>query len=439
MKMEFTYDDFVNHYADDPSWLPLMPLEPWKCVDQSKFPSDAETIDLNIRKTMDALEKRMGGEYYSKFRRAQALSQGYGQKVFPAYGLLFLDVACEDWLSLVDFHKGFGRDHSVHQPLTAYIVSKLLGGGVPEKAFQISGVSILNKALDAITTGVDAKYLLDRLQHYDAGSPLLQGNSNRELWKQVFYQTAIITAMYHDLGYPWQFIERMHDFLKDDILLCGRLNLDDDPARINPVVNKYIDEHQEQLMFRPFYDYGRGGLTSANINRKVFEESLHSSHGVPGALAYWAYNNAFRLADGISTAGLIAFCQEWSSMAILNHDMLKAYKRGGSGYARLDFNADPLSFIIALADTLEDFNRPNATIKADDSINGCGIAYSFPSLSVELEETGGDAELRYQIVPEQKETQEKYKSDDQRDLFNQPNGYFSLPSIGLRSLTIKCK
>ena len=323
MKMEFTYDDFVNHYADDPSWLPLMPLEPWKCVDQSKFPSDAETIDLNIRKTMDALEKRMGGEDYSKFRRAQALSQGYGQKVFPAYGLLFLDVACEDWLSLVDFHKGFGRDHSVHQPLTAYIVSKLLGGGVPEKAFQISGVSILNKALDAITTGVDAKYLLDRLQHYDAGSPLLQGNSNRELWKQVFYQTAIITAMYHDLGYPWQFIERMHDFLKDDILLCGRLNLDDDPARINPVVNKYIDEHQEQLMFRPFYDYGRGGLTSANINRKVFEESLHSSHGVPGALAYWAYNNAFRLADGISTAGLIAFCQEWSSMAILNHDMFK--------------------------------------------------------------------------------------------------------------------
>ena len=433
MKMEFTYQDFLDNYYGTPLLLPIAPLEPKRCIDQGKFPVTEEEINFKIKTTKDALTERMGGEYFSKFDRARTLSLGYANSVFPAYRMLHLDLACEDWLSLVDFHKGFGRDHSVHQPLTAYIICKLLGGGKENAGFEICGETLMKKALDAFND-IGCQYLRDRLAFYDPASPLLQGDRN--LWRIVFYQTAIITAMYHDLGYPWQFIERMHDFLKDDILLCGRLKYDKHGA-VNPIVSSYISAHKDELMFRPFYDYGKGGRTTAHISEKVFEKYLHESHGLPGALAYWAYNDEYHTDAGERTAGLIKFCREWSCLAILMHDMQKAYAQPGSGFARLDFKTDPLSFVISLADTLEDFNRPNATIKADAGI-GCKISYSFPSLSVELEENRGVAELKYSIVPDEIENQEKFKRDDQRNLFN-AGGYFDLASIGLTSLKIECK
>ncbi len=441
MRMEFSYQNFLDNYAADESWLPNGPLEPWKCIDQGVFPTDGVAVDKLVEDTKKAFTERLGGLYYEKFDRARTLSLGFGSKMFPAYQFLFYDIACEDWLSLVDFHKGFGRDHSVHQPLTAYIVSKLLGRGNPNDGFFIGDESLLNKALDAVIGEPDSQYLRDRLVFYDNKSPLLQGN--RELWRQVFYQTAIITAMYHDLGYPWQFIGQMHDTLKDDILFFGRLSYADPDKNaknnsiINPTVDNYIRTHHDELMFRPFYNYGKGGLTKADINKKVFEKYLHKSHGVPGALAYWIYNDAYRTMEGVTTAGLIKFCQEWSCMAILMHDMQKAYAQAGSGFAKLDFKTDPLSFIIALADTLEDFNRPNANIVPTG--NGCEITYSFPSLAVDLLEDNGEAEILYTVVEEKRGEQEYFKSKDQTNLFNQPAGYFDLDSVGLKSLTIKCK
>jgi len=434
MNMEFTYQDFLDNYYDNPSLKPTTPLEPHRCIDRGNFPESEEAINKKIETTKKALEQRMGGEYFSKYDRARTLSLGYASTVFPAYSMLYLDIACEDWLSLVDFHKGFGRDHSVHQPLTAYIVSKLLGEGKENAGFEIGGETLMKKALDAINDA-GCQYLRDRLAFYDSASPLLQGN--RDLWRIVFYQTAIITAMYHDLGYPWQFVERMHDFLKDDILLCGRLKYDEQGA-VNPILSNYIATHKDELMFRPFYDYGKGGLTTAHINEKVFEKYLHESHGVPGALAYWAYNDEYHTNAGEQTAGMIKFFQEWTSLAILMHDMQKAYAQQGSGFARLDFKSDPLSFIIALADTLEDFNRPNATINADETGMGCRISYSFPSLSVELIENGGVGMLKFAVVEEERANQEKYKRNDQRNLFDD-GGYFDLASVGLTSLKISVK
>ena len=319
----------------------------------------------------------------------------------------------------------------------------MLGRGNPNDAFCIGGESLLNKALDAIIDEPDSQYLRDRLAFYDNNSPLLQGK--RELWRQVFYQTAIITAMYHDLGYPWQFIEQMHETLKDDILLCGRLSYADpdkdtnNNGIINPAVDSYIGTHHDELMFRPFYNYGKEGFTTADINKKVFEKYLHKSHGVPGALAYWIYSDTYRTTAGVTTAGLIKFCQEWSCLAILMHDMQKAYAQAGSGFAKLDFKTDPLSYIIALADTLEDFNRPNASITPTENGKGCEITYSFPSLAVDLVEVNGVAEILYTVVEEKRGEQEYYKSKDQKNLFDQPSGYFDLGSIGLKSLTIRCK
>lgn len=428
MKMSFTYDDFIANYIHSEAMRPINLYKPVEILDYVSF-SEALAdygIDERIRKTHKELGKRMGEEYYSKFERVQTRATEIGSLVFPAYKMLFLDITCEDWLSLVDFHKGFNRDHSIHQPLTAYIVCKLLGGGKSQDAFKIGGQSILDKAVDVIMNGAETRYLIERLRSFDPNSVLLQLD-DPTLWRKVFYQTAIITAMYHDMGYPWQFMEGMHKTLDDEGVINGKLR------KGHPIIEEYIDHHNDELMFRPFYDYGRGGKTIADINRPMFEDALHKSHGLPGAIAFDVYNKKYRSDVNTEKSGLIKFCQEWSCLAILMHDMEKAYAKGQGPCPQLDFNVDPLSYIIALADTLEDFNRPSA--KIDPTGSGCKIDYTFPSLNVELEEDQGRAIIRYSVVAANKEKQEKFKTEDQSKLFDQP-GYFNLLSIGLNQMEI---
>lgn len=429
--MTFTYDDFIANYFSSEAMNPSPIYLPVEILDHVKFSKVLADygIDKRIRTTYEELAKRMGDEYYSKFERVQTRASEIGSLVFPAYKMLFLDITCEDWLSLLDFHKGFSRDHSIHQPLTAYIVCKMLGGGKPNEAFKIGGQSILDKAVDVVMNRAEASFLKVRLSDHDPNSVLLQQN-DPSLWCKVFYQTAIITAMYHDMGYPWQFMEAMHNSLDDAGLLCGRLKDDAD------AIGEYIRDHNKELMFRPFYDYGRGGKTISDINTDMFIKALHSSHGLPGALAFDMYNKKYLANVVTDKSGLIKFCQEWICLAILMHDMEKAYSKGHGPCPQLDFNVDPLSYIIALADTLEDFNRPNATIKPSEK--GCTIDYTFPSLNVELEENQGDAFIRYGVVQENKEKQDELKYKDQRKLFDQPDGYFNLSSIGLQSVTIQC-
>lgn len=427
MKMEFTYDDFIKNYLHSEVLKPIAPLRPVEILDQVTFSEALESygIDKRIRNTFSELERRMGEEYFSKFERVQTRASEIGALVFPPYKMLFLDITCEDWLSLVDFHKGFNRDHSIHQPLTAYIVSKILGGGNPNKAFKMGDKSILEMAVEVITTSTNADYLLQRLATYDPDSILL--TLDKALWTRVFYQTAIITAMYHDMGYPWQFIERMHDTLDDKGSLCGKL------ADGDTRVKEFIEKHKDELLLLPFYDYGRGPL----INEQLFEKALHSTHGLPGAIAFDSYNKKYRSDQKTENSELIKFCQEWCCLAIMMHDMGGIYGKNKNVFPRLDFSVDPLSFIIALADTLEDFNRPNAIVKPTEK--GCSIEYSFPSLSVDLEEDKGKGVITYQVVAENKDKQEKFKKEDQIKLFDPSDGYFNLASIGLNEMIIQCK
>ena len=173
MKMKFSYDDFRENYLHSDALMPLSPLKPLEIIDMGKYDKalDDWGIERRIRKTFDELERRLGSKYFSEFERVQTKVKEYGSFMFPLYKILFLDIACEDWLSLVDFHKGFSRDHSVHQPLTAYIVCKLLGGGDIAESFQIQDASLLDKALDVIIDGQGTKYLRDRLAFYDSLFP----------------------------------------------------------------------------------------------------------------------------------------------------------------------------------------------------------------------------------------------------------------------------
>ena len=75
----------------------------------------------------------------------------YSQLAIPAYRFILPEVLADDWLATVGWHK-FNRDHVLHQPLTAYIVLKLLtGGGDAGQAFMVDdGVSLLDACVNEI-------------------------------------------------------------------------------------------------------------------------------------------------------------------------------------------------------------------------------------------------------------------------------------------------
>lgn len=410
--------------------MPTSPLQPKLIVDSAKFTKDLEEYDIKnrIHNTYKNLQLRLGDDYYQKFYSFQSKAIEIGIEVFPAYQMIFLDVTCEDWLSLLDFHKNFSRDHSVHQPLTAYIVCKLLGGGDPDKSFKIGGKSILEMATDALIDSSNVNYFYQRCKYFNFDYQ--QVFQDKKYLMSLSYQIAIITAMYHDIGYPWQFIERLHDSLDDrnkqsGYILCGERN-----------INDYIKEHKNDLMFQPFYEYGNASEQDDEDIKKIFEDALYKTHGLPGALVFYSYNNYYNSSNKIGNSELIKFCQEWISLGIMMHDMVDIYEKHNT-FPRLDFKVDPLSFIISLADTLEDFNRPNANIIPNTK--GCKIDYSFPTLSVDLEETDGNGIITYTVDAKSKSQQDIFKLKDQKRLFDINDGFFNLQSIGLTSMTIKNK
>ena len=97
----------------------------------------------NLDDCFRELYKRVGRDYYWKVYPIQYQTLNYAQMSFPAYKFILPEVIADDWLAIVDWHK-FQRDHALHQPLTAYIVLKILTGGKnSSKALKINGETLL--------------------------------------------------------------------------------------------------------------------------------------------------------------------------------------------------------------------------------------------------------------------------------------------------------
>lgn len=439
MEMSFSYDDYAQYYADSELLRPKY-LDP-KSIVTAVFDKDEEH-ETFLRNQMN---DRLGDGYFQKLKKSQDALYEYCKSVFPAYSFLYRDIITEDWLAIVDIHKDYSRDHSIHQPLTAYVVSKLLGGGSPEEAFHIAGKSLLDLAVEAIVSRPETNYLRNRLSALNPHSPLLK-DYNRRYWYPFVYYVAIQAALFHDIGYPWQFISNLHNSMQDDsFILSPRLN-PESLLNIGKVVFNYDgiqglkQQYREQIVFYPFYDYGLNSKTLLDSPNDIIREALLTTHGLPGALAYLYYQQKYTQAKKVSDRDLI-FAQEWAALAILMHDMKEIYVKHSADFSRLNFNVDPLSCILTLADTLEDFDRPKAFFskptKSDYQPNTVLINYSFPTREVSIKEDNGQLSISFMQVGSDDfiEKQSKRKKNEEDGLFNPSHGYFDLSSLGLTEVT----
>ncbi len=386
------------------------------------------------------LHKRVGNEYYWKVYPSQTRSLNYSQSAFPAYKFILPEILADDWLAIVDWHK-FQRDHALHQPLTAYIVLKLLGNGNSTEAFKINKKSLLDICIDTILswegTAYLKKYLIEcNLLDYDDNDIWLGNNPrSKELWKALFVEAAYLAALFHDLGYPWQYIN----------ILANKLEYTDGRQETpSQNVDHIIKLFSKRLFFCPFNGYRlfdrNAPSTWFDDLKNLVSKAFRDTHGLPGAIGFLYFNDAVRDYPGKKNHIIRQFCVEWAAMAIMMHDMGKIYwgmnntkTPPENTQLRLDFNVDPLSCIIALADVLEDFERP--VVKFSDMSNSSKANYEVACKETILSWDDSILDIEYKMSSlDYAKSKITFLEKERKEYFDSQFGYIDLSSLGIEDV-----
>ena len=381
--------------------------------------------DERIDSTLTRLSERVTEDYYLKVHPVQLAAQTYARKVFPTYRFIQSDTIVDDWLSTVDFHsEKKTRDHSLHQTLTAYIVSQILGQGDCKKGLLLpNGKTMLEQCAEQLLQEPEMEYLRNYIRKIDPTFRPRVGEYNEEWAAEVFYEAAFVSALFHDMGYPWQYVTRLSNSIKDA-----------NYAEVNGTIldaSKAVEEMEKNLLIFPFYGYHEGQVLRPSDEQhqkavNLIEKGLFGTHGVPGAIGFMSLNDRIRYIpkkDALKEASF-KLIMDWAALGIMMHDMPKVYWGEGkklgipeNNLLRLDCKKDPLSCIIALADVLEEFERPKTFFKCkEDEIDGKFVALKYGYSCVGSRLTVNSSKLYITYLYESLEEAKDQESDRRNEI-----------------------
>ena len=437
--MTFDYNDFVGTKDYFPRYFNNL----WS-VDKDLYMTMEREYDKEgnlVSTALESIMQRVPKKYFFKMNSAQLDAISYSEYVFPTYRFILPDALMDDWLSIMDPHKEHCRDHSLHQPLTAYIVAKLLGYGDSTKAFQLKNGDLLTTCAQALISSPKTEYLRDYFRSLYPDYWKIPNNIFLKFARDVFYETAIISALFHDIGYPWQYINRL-----DESLLAADFRLPIDTTSQSKDIMEMIEN---RLLIYPFYGYSM-------VNKKhpistwekkillLFDKSLHESHGFPGSLAFIHLQDKTRTfpTDTSLNEAVCRFIYDWAAVGIMMHDMPRIYKGKGrkpeNPFLRISFNTDPLSGIIAIADVLEEFHRPAAQFltPGEKSIK---IDYKYPCKLTDLELNGDILNIKYVYADSALVAKNKrFRNSEIDNYFNYNYGFIDISSLGIKKVECSC-
>ena len=358
---------------------------------------------------------------------------------FPAYEFHVGELINDEWLSAVDWHKEFHRDHISHQLMCVYVGRTLLAGGHGGE-FMFDGRPLLELCLDAILHAPECEYLRDYLS--TMGAPSIyqrRDGKGRHAWRQLFLESLFLSCMYHDIGYPWQFVHCINDRLRPYAPENGSLG---DGA------DGIYEQYRHRLVMYPFNGYQPLRLTQpvewSMRARTALKVGFARTHGVPGAFAFLHLNDILReYPRRVDANAPSRFCTEWAAMAIAMHDLQKIYagdKCAAQSHLRVCFNRDPLSFVLTLIDQIQDFGRPSALFERHGNVI---LNYRASCHRVEIEPSPGMRELTitsfYSDKNDAKMNIVKCKPEAEEDFFNIRHGYLDgsalpMPRVRLRAI-----
>lgn len=440
--MEFSYQDYNTNFSKQKNVYPKN-FTPSRLIDTHKYKLLAKEYSQKGLKLSDALKglkRRTNDEYFRKIYIAQSQAMNFSESSFPAYRFLLPDILIDDWLSIIGLHKQNCRDHAIHQPLTSYIVFKLLGGGRSEESFKINNQPLLDLCIRSILNTAKQNYIYDYAISTCYTKSIDMGNNPDiayDVWKQLFYETAMKAAIFHDIGYPWQYINRINGSIK---------NIDFRFDEINTHSAQIITNYSNRLVFAPFFGYQRYSIPPSNWSTlllNLVSESLTKTHGFPGALSYLYLNDIIRKYPNESKYKINQFSIEWAALGIMMHDMKSIYWGNNKNFPenkflRLSFDKDPLSCIICLADLLQEFERPYVRFSQEKISSK--LKYEFSCDKSSMEYSSGSLNIFYNFSnSSNRAINEHFKKIDEVGYFDPKNGYIDFSSIGINSIKINCK
>jgi hypothetical protein len=442
--MIFSFHDFQGGLANG-MYSPPHAYRPFMSVNLAQYKAlenDYKKNKNDVRNAFDKLRQRVNSEYFWRTYPIQARALDYSQMSFPAYRFILPEVLTDDWLAIVDWHK-FHRDHVLHQPMTAYVVQKLLKGSDSEEAFSLAdGRTLLDACIDEILKWQETAFLREYLLETGVkiSEPWLdQSPAGRALWKSLFIEAAYLAAIFHDIGYPWQYINLLSNKLE---------HANYQPSTINEDADRLVNAFGERLLYCPLNGYNlldrSAPSTWPQRLAELTAKSLRKTHGFPGAIGFLYLNDVIRDYPVDHTHPIRQFCVEWASVAIMMHDMGKIYWGDGTStppenlHIRLKFEADPLSCIITLADVLQEFSRPIAYFQENSGIVEVTYLSGCHSTILELDNSTRVLKIRYRYDDRrQRASKLKWLSAEHREYFDQRHGYLDLSAAGIRRVDME--
>jgi hypothetical protein len=444
--LSFSLSDYKSGLAAGRYTPPAM-LCPYYEVDPELYRLHCTTNQRrgNLRQALEELRKRTDRDYFDKTYPLQARTLDYSARTFPAYRFILPEVMTEDWLAIVDWGK-FQRDHVLHQPLCGYVMLKLLDDvGAP--ILLPGGKTLLDACVDRILRWEGTAFIRNFLIGcgMKENNPILDANNPiaRIVWRIFFREAAYVAAIFHDLGYPWQYAERIQN------------NLDgmNTPAIIqNRSSAQIVELFGRRLLFCALQGYQTPNATCPstwyNKITHLTDIAMAKTHGLPGALGFLHLNDCVRRYPSNQESPLHLLCIEWVAAAIMMHDMSNIYwGKGASGsgipenpFLRLNFNTDPLSAIVTLVDIIQDFERPTVTFGTCYTSREAKVTLKYPTgcCGTDFRLDDDVLTIEYQMNNnESRAFKRKVIPKEIHDYFDAQYGYLNLSSLGINDVQIR--
>lgn len=436
--MDFSYNDFItNSNIFDVAYVGNSTIDSAMFVNMDKeFQKDGDPIT----KSFEELERRIDNKYYNRLFMAQTKAFTFSQNFFAPYKFILPDVVTDDWLSIVDWHKKYPtRDHSLHQSLTASIVAKLLGNGKPVGSLKIytKEGNLLDFCVEKMLNGPKMNYLRHYMLDLCPSFNNMSEYEKRRWARDVFYETSIIASLFHDIGYPWQFVNT----------LSKKIGYAEYANGNNQSAVDTRNNIENRLLIYPFYGYSEANKKHPTpvVEQMVvnlISEGLSSTHGLPGALGFMCLNDKVRIYSKNPDLYEASYrlILDWAAVGIMMHDMVGLYWGKNNKISpqhpilRLSMDVDPMSCIIAMADILEEFCRPKAVFKKDedDKNEKVFVDYGHDCTGTEIEINDRKLNIIYyynsQILATNARSRRKREVDE---YFDSETGFVDLSPIGI--------
>lgn len=400
-----------------------------------------------LGEALEELRKRTDRTYFRNTYPLQAQTLDYSSRSFPAYRFILPEVMTEDWLALVDWGR-FQRDHVLHQSLCGYVVLKMLDGdGAGNPLCAPDGTPLLDACVNRILCWEGTNYIREFLLECGMreDNPILIADNPvaKAVWRSFFREAAYVAAVFHDLGYPWQYAGRLQENLD---------GMNASSMHQNRGVAQIVEQFGHKLLFHALRGYQKVDAASPSMWKErltqLTDTALSRTHGLPGALGFLHLNDCVRCYPVRTQSPLHLLCVEWVAVAIMMHDMAKVY--WGEGFKnngmpenpslRLRFEKDPLSAIVALADVIEEFDRPTVSyemVGANDDRVALKYSKACSSTTLEVDEAGVMTVCYGMDTHEQYMQKLKCMSKDEREYFDVHHGYLDMGGLGISAVRLQ--